>query len=267
VPVHVTFAALSRDDARRILGGMERVDSADYARLGRFLAETAELPLEDEPFSRAFLAALRRLVPCDFVGYGECDWIRHHRFCWVEDPIYDGPEPEAQDFGDDDPVGRFVRESHDFRAYRLSDVVSASELNRSRFYAEWYGFLGVTHQLRVRLPAPQWHAKTFSFDRGPGADFTVRDRAVLDAVQPHLAGRRTLWQAARLAPPGAIEQAGLTAREREVVGLLAEGLTNAEIAHRLWIAPGTVRRHLENIYEKLGVHTRTAAALAAGRLL
>lgn len=57
----------------------------------------------------------------------------------------------------------------------------------------------------------------------------------------------------------------LTPREREVIGLVAEGLTNAQIARRLWISAGTVRRHLENVYEKLGVHTRTAAVRAAFR--
>ena len=51
----------------------------------------------------------------------------------------------------------------------------------------------------------------------------------------------------------------LTQREHQVVSLVAEGLTNAEIAQTLWISPGTVRRHLENVFAKLGVHTRTAA--------
>jgi predicted ArsR family transcriptional regulator len=41
--------------------------------------------------------------------------------------------------------------------------------------------------------------------------------------------------------------------------LVAEGLTNAQIAERLCISPGTVRRHLENVLAKLDVHTRTAA--------
>ena len=55
----------------------------------------------------------------------------------------------------------------------------------------------------------------------------------------------------------------LTRREREVLALVAEGMTNAEIGARLWITAGTVRRHLENAYSKLEVDTRTAAVRAA----
>jgi DNA-binding CsgD family transcriptional regulator len=55
------------------------------------------------------------------------------------------------------------------------------------------------------------------------------------------------------------DQIELTAREREVLGLVALGKTNDEIARRLCLAPSTVRKHLENVYAKLGVSTRTAA--------
>ena len=51
----------------------------------------------------------------------------------------------------------------------------------------------------------------------------------------------------------------LTAREREVLAWVARGKTNAEIARLLWLAPSTVGKHLENVYAKLGVSTRTAA--------
>lgn len=52
---------------------------------------------------------------------------------------------------------------------------------------------------------------------------------------------------------------GLTARESEILTWVARGKTNREIAELLWIAPTTVRKHLENVYAKLGVRTRTAA--------
>ena len=55
----------------------------------------------------------------------------------------------------------------------------------------------------------------------------------------------------------------LTDREREVLDLLAQGLTNKEIAEKLIITTNTVKRHLKAIFEKLDVHTRSAATAKA----
>ncbi len=55
------------------------------------------------------------------------------------------------------------------------------------------------------------------------------------------------------------ELSALTEREREVLNLLALGLVNKEIADKLIISTNTVKRHLKAIFEKLGVHTRSAA--------
>jgi len=52
---------------------------------------------------------------------------------------------------------------------------------------------------------------------------------------------------------------GLTSREVEVIGLVAEGLTNAQVAQRLFLSPRTVDTHLTSIYHKLGVSSRAAA--------
>jgi len=55
------------------------------------------------------------------------------------------------------------------------------------------------------------------------------------------------------------DELGLTARERQVLAWVARGKTNPEVAEILWVTPATVRKHLENVYAKLGVHTRTEA--------
>ena len=55
----------------------------------------------------------------------------------------------------------------------------------------------------------------------------------------------------------------LTAREREVLLLVAEGLSNKEIARRINLSDGTVKIHLHNIYQKLGTPNRTAVAVLA----
>lgn len=57
----------------------------------------------------------------------------------------------------------------------------------------------------------------------------------------------------------------LTERERQIVDLVARGKSNGEIASALGIAPGTVAKHLENTYRKLGVQNRTSAAALLGR--
>jgi DNA-binding NarL/FixJ family response regulator len=57
----------------------------------------------------------------------------------------------------------------------------------------------------------------------------------------------------------------LSRREREVLTLLAQGLSNKEIAQRLYLSVRTVEGHLVNVYGKLGVHSRTEAALYAVR--
>lgn len=59
--------------------------------------------------------------------------------------------------------------------------------------------------------------------------------------------------------------AALTAREREVLGQVAQGLTNKEIARQLGLSPATVKAHVERIIAKLGVADRTQAAVLVAR--
>ncbi len=61
------------------------------------------------------------------------------------------------------------------------------------------------------------------------------------------------------------EEYGLTKRELEILQKTSEGLTNNQIAEVLFISPKTVRKHIENIYQKLQVHNRVEAVNVAVR--
>lgn len=90
-------------------------------------------------------------------------------------------------------------------------------------------------------------------------------RQVIEAVRAVVAGQvvypRALHKALlRRSQPAQPPGGELTAREGEVLALLAEGLTNQEIAARLHLSGNTVKYHIQNIYDKLQVTNRTEAA-------
>jgi len=138
----------------------------------------------------------------------------------------------------------------------LSDFLSPRARLRNPFFQEVLRPSGIEHELKIFLPAAPGTACEFDFTRGPGRDFDQRERAILLLLRPHLTRLRRRWQES-------IQPDALTAREREIIQHVSRGLTNREIAAHLVVSTNTVRSHLDHIYEKLGVHTRTAAVAAA----
>lgn len=102
-------------------------------------------------------------------------------------------------------------------------------------------------EAQARLPQGELQARSIG-QAGPGEVMVL-----LRLVAPSEAAQRRLADAA------------LTPREAEVLSWLAKGKTNRDIAEILGMSPRTVNKHLEHIFEKLGVETRAAAAaIAAG---
>jgi DNA-binding NarL/FixJ family response regulator len=77
----------------------------------------------------------------------------------------------------------------------------------------------------------------------------------------YLAGRRTLAATPRVETPALLDEGrSLTRRETEILRLVAEGHSNAQLARMLWVTEQTVKFHLSNIYRKLDVANRTEAS-------
>ena len=106
--------------------------------------------------------------------------------------------------------------------------------------------------------------RTESYDRVAGLLVGADDYVVKPYAADELLARvRTLQ--ARTRPLSGTARASLTRRESEVLRLLAQGLTQHEIAGRLAIKPKTVGTHIEHVLQKLGVHSRAQAVAVAFR--
>jgi HD-GYP domain-containing protein (c-di-GMP phosphodiesterase class II) len=173
----------------------------------------------------------------------------------------------------------------DWEKVRLHSYQTERILHRSAFLAALAGLAGTHHE---RCDGSGYHRGTAA----PGLTRQARLLAAADAYQtkieprPHRepltpaqaaealtgevhSGRldafavRAVLEAAGQRTPRIERPAGLTQRETEVIGLLARGLQTKQIARVLGISVKTADNHIQNVYRKIGVSTRAAAALFA----
>ena len=100
----------------------------------------------------------------------------------------------------------------------------------------------------------------------PGAEFVELDSRNHVLLEQEPAWQRFCEEVRSFVQPGRRSQSpfnALTARERQVLALMAEGLSNIEIAERLAISEKTVRNHASNLFDKLGVWSRAQAIVFA----
>jgi DNA-binding CsgD family transcriptional regulator len=238
---------------------MEGVRGSDLRAVLEFV-ELAWARAGEHAFPLETLEALATVIPCDSVGYCELDRLDRRVLEYVGTDDDDGGNDDLfWDIIGEHPLCQYQQAYADFSAKRLSDVISPRQLHQSRVYAEWFRPYRIGAELEVGIVRARTRTRNFVFERADG-DFSDRDVAVLGLIAPHLARiheATQLRKAAGATDPGKL--ARLTTREAEVLELVAAGLANVAIAERLWISPGTVKKHLDNVYAKLEVGNRTAA--------
>lgn len=243
-----------------------RLAQSDLHAILRFLSD-ADASGAEEAYGPVVLEHLRRLIPCDEVGYQEAD-LDTRRFTDPDAPAHVAEDALYWALGPC-PITEYRIRTGDTSAIRMSDVISRRQFHELPLYREYFQPLRADHMLDLGLSAVPSAYRSVILFREPGApDFSDRERAILETLRPHLRAReaRATLMALVAGRLRALDDMGdandisLSTREREIVAMVAAGQTNAQIASRLWISPATVKKHLENIYVKLGVGSRTAAA-------
>ena len=218
--------------------------------------------LGEDPGDGLPLSLLRQLmvqVPSEAVSFFGLD--SRQQAVWFGQGVPDDDEGDMDAFWahywDCLPCS-YPDRSGDLRSVtRISDFYSARQWHATGMYSDYLKSAGFEHELMLCLPGAPGRTVRLMFFRGPGQDFSERDRALLALLRPHLQEAYADAELRRRGVPP------LTARQWDLLRLVAGGYTNSQVARRLGVSEATVRKHLENIYDRLQVSSRTAAVTRA----
>ena len=243
---------LGESDLRRVLAAVEILSrDLDYATLPRRVVD-----------------AVATVISVDFVSYNEVDTASGERRFLLR------PDPADFEPGSFEYVA-FVRRYGNHPVVAQKVAASARDNTDLQKFASRLRFLGMVGnccgQAELRLNMGVTLSSVRSRRVGVAMhrslrDFDDIDAACLDALRPHIVTAFRNSPRDR-APTGLSSAAGtvtatLTKRESEVLYWVSMGKTNGEVSEIIGAWPLTVKKHLEHIYDKLGVPNRTAAVRA-----
>jgi DNA-binding CsgD family transcriptional regulator len=219
------------------------------------------------------LQALAAVIACDDITFQVMDPVRETTWCQTWSAA-DGDDQAGDQAGDGDELDRlFWAGFWECRACsypqltgdcetvtRLSDHYSRTRFSRL-VMSDYFATAGVRHEVMVPLPPAGGLDRRLLLFRGDGTDFTDREVLLLALLRPHL---HALDLRRRRSREGG---SPLTRRQTEILRLVAVGMTNAQIARALVLSEATVGKHLEHIYDRLHVSSRTAAVSALDHTL
>ncbi len=236
---------------------MGRLTETDLRRIFGFLG-AAPIGTRSDPFPRPTLVAIRDLVGADEASYFELRREDRSTIAYSEsDDVVSAPGTDEAmlTFSEQNPIG-WRRFSPADGALRMSGRIRRRDLERLEFHGEFMKPNGIRDSLKIWLVDANGSVACVHLLRYR-SDFSRREQEILDVVQQDLIRLREEALAGR--SDWAAGDATLTRREAEVLIWAVRGYSHAEIAARLCLSAGTVGKHLEHAYEKLGVNSRAQA--------
>jgi DNA-binding CsgD family transcriptional regulator len=226
--------------------------------------ERCQPAADDDIFYADVLTGLRELIPCDDISFQLMDVAEQRlRLLYVSD---DGVHRKESVGMEDEFLQVFWREfwEEDGCAGPLltgdySTVIHQAEQWSARGYADTplgsqFAALGVKDEVLVPMtPLGGTDRRLLLFRGADSPDFSERDKAMLALARPHVAELHTRRDRELRGEPN------LTPRQWEVLRRVATGASNTQIARALGLSEATVRKHLENVFVRLGVQSRTEA--------
>ena len=221
----------------------------------------------DDPagFAGIVLPGLATLVGCDVITYNEIGpALGQTRYAdYPAGALDPATQPVFAAHVHEHPLVNHYRATGSGEPVMISDFLTQQRFHRLGLYAEFFRDIPVEHQVAISLPGPDQEVIGVAMSRAR-RDFSDEDRALLSVLRAPLIAallraRRRRQAGQVFTAPACSGPADLTEREIQILRLVADGLTNASIAHALEVSPRTVAKHLEHIYRKFGVSSRAAA--------
>jgi DNA-binding CsgD family transcriptional regulator len=243
------------------------LSAADLCEALDVLGTIAEACANGASFAHEGVTNLPGLVASELTTLSVCDLDSGHRSVVSDRPGAISPRQiEVFDhYFYEHPLVRDHGHNPHAVTRRIDDLVPAGEFERTPLFNDYYRAIRIDHAMAVPIHVDRNLLVSFVFNRSEHG-FSDRDCACLEVIRPHLGHLYRLTRALEGArkvptPERATCDLPLTTREREVLHWLAGGKTDRDIGEILGISPRTVHKHLQRIYEKLGVETRTAAVM------
>lgn len=246
----------------------ELLRSRDLRAALTALGDIADAADDAIRFAEVGVQVLSRLVPSELASLSRCDLHSGKRSVIGVRPGSVGADERAafdRHFYEH-PLGRYHAAERGACAHRITDSMPQAHFVETALYNDYYRRVSLTHALALPLRMDGHEMASFVLNR-QGRDFDPRELALLDVMRRPL---QRLFEIADARQPRTPTLEGptlarfqLTPREGEVLQWVAAGKTDADVALQLGCSPRTVHKHLQRVYVKLGVETRTAAVMRA----
>lgn len=212
---------------------------------------------------RRVMRGFKALVPYDKGFFDLCDCGENGRFVFFDPVSIDMTDTELLSYYQKYEPGDYttwIFSVNNPVVYRDSTFVTDETRKRSELYREWMVPMDVHYSMgSTQVGNGMIYGSITLFRTRASADFTEEEEECLAVLNRHLSTCLAIAYPAGLRRDEGkpvVATTNLTAREQEIVSLIAEGLSNQQIGLHLYISENTVKKHVKNIYQKMGVSNR-----------